>query len=185
MVVRTNGPKGTIFFIVPVSWLRTLVLGRSPSLTATVTSSGRMKRATLRTGFTGSDHFKDYISDSYAGMPLLIGFHNPFQYGVNTYKPGDILAVRAVKNILDRTNLRNPAIHNHPDPVREALALYHVVGGENDGGMKALVNSFDKIFDQLGIDRIKICGRFVQEKDFRRVTSARAIATRCISPRRA
>ena len=45
IVVRTNGPKGTIFVIVPVSRFRTLVFGKSPSLIAMVTSSGRIYKA--------------------------------------------------------------------------------------------------------------------------------------------
>ena len=101
IVVRTNGPKGTIFMIVPLSWLRTLVLGRSPSLTAMVTSSGRMYSDTFVPGSLGGDHFKDSIPDTNAGMPLLIGFDDPFQYRFNTHKPGDVFAIRTVKNVME------------------------------------------------------------------------------------
>ena len=84
IVVRTNGPKGTIFMIVPLSWLRTLVLGRSPSLTAMVTSSGRMIQDTFVPGFTGSDHFKDSIPDTIRGHAPLHWIRRPlpisFQY---------------------------------------------------------------------------------------------------------
>jgi hypothetical protein len=100
-------------------------------------------------------------------MPFFIGVHNTFQHRINADKPGDIFSGWLVENIIGCTNLDNPAIHDHTDAISKALALDHVMGGEDDGGVELPVDAEDKVLNQLRIDRIQICRRLIKKQHFR------------------
>src|SRR5665647_1243968 len=62
---------------------------------------GADEQGYLCPGSEGCNYFKDCIADRDFRMPIFIRVHNTFQYRVNADKPGNILVLRTVKNIMN------------------------------------------------------------------------------------
>ncbi len=80
--------------------------------------------------------------------------------------------------MLDR---QQPALVDAMD-VLAALGQAQVVGDQHQGGAAAGVEFEQQVADVLAGGVVQRAGRFVGEQDARRVTNARANATRCCSP---